>query len=300
MLEIIPTEVAMALPAALRLTDETPWSRARGAGPLHSFLEGPAFDREGRFYCVDVCHGRIFRVGGDGQWRVFASYEGRPNGLRIHRDGRIFVADAQHGVLIFDSESGERIGALAGPAPDQPFRGLNDLIFADDGTVFITDPGTSALDDPHGRVFAWEAEREVHLLFDGLPYPNGLAIMPNQDALCVANTRALQVLRCTRRGSRVHNLGIYAQFSGGLAGPDGLAVLEDGGLIVAHSGLGVLWWLSPLGEVRGRIESCAGIRTTNIAFDPTDLHKMYITESESGSILSARLPVAGRMPFSHR
>jgi gluconolactonase len=298
--QIIPTEVAAAVPAALRLATETAWSRARGGGPLHSFLEGPGFDRAGRLYCVDVCHSRIFRIGPDGAWEVFAAYDGRPNGLRIHRDGRVFVADALQGILIFDPDSGERVGGLAGPAPGERFRGLNDLVFADDGSVLFTDPGHSALEDPHGRVFAWEAERDVHLLLEQLPFPNGLAVMPGQDALCVASTRALQVLRATRRGSKVHNLGVYAQFSGGLAGPDGIAVCDDGGLVVAHSGLGVVWWLSPLGEVRGRIESCAGIRTTNIAFDPEDLHALYITESETGSILRARLPVPGRLPYSHR
>ena len=296
---IIPTEVAFSVPVELRLTNETAWSRARGGGPLGSFLEGPGFDRAGRLYCVDVCHSRIFRIDRDGRWEVFAAYDGRPNGLRIHRDGRVFVADALHGILVFDPDSGQHVRVLAGPAPGQNFRGLNDLIFADDGTVFFTDPGHSALEDPHGRVFAWEQERDVHMLLDGLPFPNGLAISPAQDALLVASTRALQVLRGSRSGSRVHNVGVYAQFSGGLAGPDGIAVCEDGGLIVAHSGLGVVWWLSPLGEVLGRIESCAGIRNTNIAFDPEDLHTLYITESETGSILRARLPVPGRLPYSH-
>ena len=295
----IPTEIVTAVPPALRLTQDTDWSRMRGGGPLHSFLEGPAFDRAGRLYCVDVCHGRIFRIDRDGRWASFADYDGRPNGLRIHRDGRIFVADALQGLLIFDPESGRRTGELREWAPGQAFRGLNDLAFADDGTLFFTDPGHSALDDPHGRVFAWDGGARAQLLLDGLPYPNGVTLMPGQDALCVSCTRALQVLRCTRRDMHVHNLGVYAQFSGGLAGPDGLAACEDGGLVVAHSGLGVVWWLSPLGEVRGRIESCAGIRTTNVAFDPDDLHSHYITESESGSILRARLPIKGRQPYSH-
>ena len=97
---IIPTEIVLKLPDNLRLTQETDWSRARGGGPLHSFLEGPAFDREGRFYCVDVCHGRIFRVSRDGAWETFAAYGGRPNGLRIHRDGRVFVADPRREVIL--------------------------------------------------------------------------------------------------------------------------------------------------------------------------------------------------------
>lgn len=297
---IIPTEIVLKLPDNLRLTQETDWSRARGGGPLHSFLEGPAFDREGRFYCVDVCHGRIFRVSRDGTWEVVAAYGGRPNGLRIHRDGRVFVADALHGILIFDPTSGERIGQLKEWSEGRTFQGLNDLTFADDGTMFFTDPGHSALEDPHGRVFAWQEGGQATLVLENLPFPNGVVLTPGQDALCVATTRSLEVLRGTRRGTRVHNLGVYARFTGGLAGPDGIAACDDGGLVVAHSGLGVVWLLDPLGEVRGRIESCAGIRTTNLAFDPDDPQTLYITESETGSILRARLPVKGRPLFSHR
>jgi gluconolactonase len=45
----IPTEIYARLPDGLRIFEHTPWSRPRGGPPLHSFLEGPAFDRDGRF-----------------------------------------------------------------------------------------------------------------------------------------------------------------------------------------------------------------------------------------------------------
>ena len=39
--------------------------------------------------------------------------------------------------------------------------------------------------------------------------------------------------------------------------------------------------------------------TTNVAFGGPDNKTLYITESRSGSILTARLPVAGKRMFSH-
>ena len=38
---------------------------------------------------------------------------------------------------------------------------------------------------------------------------------------------------------------------------------------------------------------------TNIAYGGTDRRTLYITESESGSILRAAMPVAGKAMFSH-
>jgi gluconolactonase len=106
---LIETEVYARMPAELHRTDKySAWVERRGAGPLHSFLEGPSFDRAGNLYCVDLAHGRVFRIAPDRSWTVFAEYEGIPNGLKIHRDGRIFVADHQNGILCFDPHTGAR------------------------------------------------------------------------------------------------------------------------------------------------------------------------------------------------
>lgn len=291
----IPTEVFTRLPDALRIVDRhTPWTHARGGAPLHSFLEGPSFDAAGRLYCVDVAHGRIFRIGTDRTWEVFAEYDGNPNGLRVHRDGRIYVADHKLGLLRFDPSTGART-LLAGD-----FRGLNDLVFADNGDLYVTDPGESGLEDPHGRVFRVRIDGTVELLMEGLPYPNGLVLNPAQDALFVAVSRSLQVLRLPLFEGRVKKCGVFVQLSGGLGGPDGMAVCDDGSLAIVHAGFGTVWIMSALGEPVARVRSAAGIRTTNVTFHPDDRSLLYITEAEHGAILTARLDRPGRTMFSHR
>ena len=293
----IPTEVFTRMPDQLRRDGvETSWTKARGSGPLHSFLEGPSFDREGRLYCVDIPHGRIFRIERDGAWHVFAEYDGNPNGLKIHRDGRIFVADHQLGIVVFDPRTGART-LVAGASRHGPFLGVNDLVFADNGDLYFTDPGESGLEDAHGRVLRLNASGGIDLLYEGLPYPNGLVLSPAQDVLYVGVTRSLQVLRLPLREGRVHKAGVFLQLSGGLAGPDGMAVDDEGGLVVVHAGFGTVWYVSAVGEPLGRIRSCAGMRTTNVAYDGQDL---YVTEASEGVILRARLPVAGRAMYSHR
>ena len=296
----IATEVWTRLPDAMRRTGvETAWTRARGSGPLHSFLEGPAFDRDGRLYCVDIPHGRIFRIARDGTWDVFAEYDGNPNGLKIHRDGRIFVADHHLGLIVFDPHTGAR-SVIAQGTSQGPFRGLNDLCFADNGELYFTDPGESGLDHPDGRVFRLNTDGSIDLVYDGLPYPNGLVLTPAQNVLYVGVTRSLQVVRLPLRDGRVVKSGVFLQLSGGLAGPDGMAVDDEGGIVVVHAGFGTVWYVSALGEPLGRIRSCAGIRTTNVAYGGDDGRTLFITEAEQGVILRARMPVAGRAMYSHR
>ena len=298
---VIETEVFASLPDSWRLSGETAWSRRRGSGPLHSFLEGPAFDRAGNFYCVDICHGRIFRISPAGEWSIFAQYDGNPNGLKIHRDGRIFVTDQSLGILIFDPRTGERIGRLAGPPGASSFAATNDLFFADDGTIYFTDPGSSSLDDPSGRVYRWREGGEAELVADRLPYPNGLVLDHTGKVLLIALSRSLQIIRAPLNAAhaRAEKLGLFIQLSGGIAGPDGLALDEDGGLAIAHSGLGTVWIFDRLGEPVARLRSCAGIRATNVAYGGPDGRTLYITESEKGVILRARVRTPGRRMFSH-
>jgi gluconolactonase len=291
----VPSEVYARLPDTLRIANtHSAWSRARGGAPLHSFLEGPSFDRSGRLYCVDVAHGRIFRVSTEGRWEVFADYDGNPNGLKIHRDGSVYVADHALGLLRFDPDSGRRTLIAS------EFRGLNDLVFADNGDLYFTDPGESGLEDTHGRVMRMRAGAEIDVLMDGLPYPNGLVLDPAQNMLYVAISRSLQILRMPLHEGRVRKCGVFVQLSGGLGGPDGMAICDDGSLAVVHAGFGTVWGFSALGEPLWRIRSCAGIRTTNVAFHPEDRSLLYITEAEHGVILRARVDRSGRAMYSHR
>jgi gluconolactonase len=56
---------------------------------------------------------------------------------------------------------------------------------------------------------------------------------------------------------------------------------------------------SPRGEPLLHIESCAGHMTTNVAFGGKDNRDLYITESETGSVLVARMEIPGEPMHSH-
>lgn len=276
------------------------WVRVqRGGAPTDSFLEGPSFDRAGNLYVVDIPNGRIFRVSPGGAWALVAEYDGEPNGLKIHRDGRIFVADHRHGIMRLDPASGAVTPVVDRPGLER-FKGVNDLVFASSGDLYFTDQGQTGLQDPTGRVYRLCQDGRLELLLGNVPSPNGLVLGAAEDVLYLAVTRGNSIWRVPlRAGVGVGRVGVFIQLSGGLGGPDGLAIDEQGGLAVAHIGLGTVWLFSALGEPRCRIRSPAGLLTTNVAYGGPDRRTLYITEAETGSILRAELDVPGRAMFSH-
>ena len=297
----IATEVFARLPDALRMEGRrSGWSFGKGHDNLHSFLEGPSFARDGTLYLVDIPFGRIFCVSPAGEWSVAVEYDGWPNGLKIHKDGRIFIADHRRGILQLDPASGAVTPVLE-QVRREGFKGVNDLVFAQNGDLYFTDQGQTGLQDPTGRVYRLRAGGQLDLLLDTVPSPNGLALSPDETALFVAATRANQVWRLPLHpDGATSKVAAFITLSGGLAGPDGLAMDEQGGLAVAHCGLGTVWLFDRLGEPRHRIRSCEGISTTNLAFGGPDGRTLFITESDSGTVLMARVPVAGLGMYSHR
>jgi gluconolactonase len=293
----IKTEVFARLPDHLRVTRN---AIVRYGHAEDSRLEGPSFDRDGNLWCVDIAYGRIFRISPGGEFSLVCQYDGTPNGLKIHADGRIFVADYKQGLMLLDPASGA-IKPLLEFGSLERFRGLNDLIFARNGDLYITDQGQSGLQAPNGCLYRLRATGQLDRLLDNIPSPNGLVLTPDERVLYLAVTRANCVWRVPLDfldNGAVSRVGVFIQMTGG-TGPDGMAMAEDGSLAVAHVGMGTVWLWNKLGEPIARIRSCAGLGTTNVAFGGPDRRSLFITESATGQILRAELPVAGLALYSH-
>lgn len=261
------------------------------------FLEGPSFDRTGNLYVVDVPFGRIFKVSPAGEWSLACEYDGEPNGLKIHKDGRIFVADRKHGLMVLDAASGKIETLIAGESKER-FKGLNDLVFASNGDLYFTDQGQTGLHDPSGRVYRYSASGKLDCLVDTVPSPNGIVMSPQEKALYVAVTRANAIwVMPFDEDDKVSKAGIFVQLPS--AGPDGLAMDEKGNLAVAHPGTGLVWLYDRRGAPAYQITSCASSMTVNMAYGGIDNKTLYILESRSGSILAAQMPFAGKKMYSH-
>ena len=214
---------------------------------------------------------------------------------QIHRDGRIFITDYRRGLVLLDPETGS-VTPFLETALSEGFKGVNDLVFSADGDVYFTDQGQTGLQDPTGRVYRYSAAGVLARLIDTVPSPNGIALSADGKVLFVAATRANQIWRLPLHPSGVTTkASIFAHLHGGPSGPDGLALDEEGCLLIVHASFGSVWRLSPFAEPLDRIVSCAGRSTTNLAFGGPDGKSLFITEAETGSILRAELPVPGQL-----
>lgn len=298
----LPTRVFSWLPEEFCREGDSDWVRANKPGQkVKSFLEGPSFDLHGNLYVTDIPYGRIFRIDDSGSWSLVAEYDGWPNGLKIHRDGRIFIADYKRGILVLDPQSGS-VAPFLTHSRSEGFKGVNDLFFDAGGKLYFTDQGQTGQHDPTGRVFAYDLESEaLTLLVNNGPSPNGLVMDLHQNALFVAMTRGNAVWRLPiQRDGGTSKVGIFTAMAGGVSGADGMALDTQGNLYVCDAGNGCVWVFDPNAVPLYRIRSCTEGRTlTNLAFGGVDGKQLFITDSSTGTILVADLEHAGQPMFSH-
>jgi gluconolactonase len=267
------------------------WADAnRPAMPTDCFIEGPSFDADGHLFIVDIPFGRIFRITPDGEWSLVVEYDGWPNGLKIHPDGRILVADYRHGIMQLDARA-RRMQPVLTARNSESFKGCNDLHIARSGDIYFTDQGQTGLHDPTGRVYRLSADGKLDCLLHTGISPNGLVLDPNEGVLFVAMTRDNAVWRVPlMKDGSVAKVGRFCSLFG-TSGPDGLTMDAKGRLFVAHASLGHVFVFAPNGELLARIKSCTGPSCTNVAIGGKDRDCLYITESASGTVLVADISV---------
>ncbi|MBO9680650.1 MAG: SMP-30/gluconolactonase/LRE family protein [Acidovorax sp.] len=295
---VIEARVFTRLPDAFRQPRRTDWVDANKPGHvMDSFLEGPAFDRDGNLYVTDIPYGRIFRIGAGGDWSLVAEYDGWPNGLAIHADGTLWIADYRRGILRLDPATG-RIDTVLGHRHSESFKGVNDLTFDRQGRLYFTDQGQTGLHDPTGRVYRYGTDGRLDLLLGHAPSPNGLALSSDGAVLFVAVTRGNQVWRAPLlQGGSVSKVGAFQTFFG-TSGPDGMALDAEGRLVVAHASLGGAFVLNARGEVTHFGRSPLGHTITNVAYRP-GTKELVLTDSQTGTVLVADMPAAGAPLPSH-
>ena len=134
---------------------------------------------------------------------------GRPLGMRFDRYGiNLVVADAYYGLLEVNPRA-RTVNTLVPPAPGingKPFRFVNDLDIARDGTIYFTDSSTKwqRCQVPHimfegeatGRLVAYHPKTgDMEVLMEGLHFANGVQLSPEGDHVLVAETTMSRIMK---------------------------------------------------------------------------------------------------------
>ena len=267
------------------------------------FLEGPAFDTAGNLWVVSIQSGVVSQITPDGKWTDVFNTGGQPQGLKFHRDGRLFGVDRKRGVFSYDAKT-QKLSDYALYFQNENFHGPNDLIFDRQGGLYFTDPWGTSMANLRGAVYYVSPEGKISRLIDNMAFPNGIALSPDEKTLYIGETARNAVWRVgleepgmiTMRGAR-----IMAYLNGG-AGPDGMAVDEKGNVYVAYFEAGEVVVLTPRGKIVGSIKlpEGAGPQTTNVVFGGPDAKTLYITEAAQNVIYRVKMNIPGLKLFGDK
>ena len=112
-----------------------------------------------------------------------------PQGTRW-KDGKLYLATRHRGILIYDPKNKE-VKTLVYTWRNQLFKGPNDLDFDADGNLFFTDPWATGpgpnMSDQSGAVYQYSRDGVLRKVMDGLNFPNGIAVSPDNNTLAVGD-----------------------------------------------------------------------------------------------------------------
>ena len=268
----------------LRLLDEAEPLEKLSTG--YTFVEGPVFVK-GIHYFTDFMVNKIYKyekskgeaalIDDNSHYSIGMTYDRRKDRiLRCTRDLRS-ITDMDGRVIVHEYKG-------------VPINGSNDIITGSGGRIFFTDPLTRKIEGPqigHSSVFMFDEDRaELILLEKTLPFPNGLALSPDEKILYIIDTKLLAIYAMDMS---TRNIRLFVQMdqSQGEGGPDGMRLDSEGNIY--STGPGGVWIINPQGKALGiiRIPEFAA----NLCFDDTGL---FITASTS--IYHVNTKPRGRAP----
>ena len=207
---------------------------------------------DGRLFVVDKS-GRCQRFDAEGTfeklWTMPEYAAGKPVGLTVHPDGRVFVADTHyHRVCIFDRD-GTLLTAFGSEGTgDGQFVLPTDIAFDDLGCVYVGEYGGN------DRISKFSADLEYVTSFgrdlpDGssLNRPAGLA-WDAEGTLWVADACNHRLCRFSKDGQLLTAFGSMGREPGQMRYPYDITVTPGGLLLVCEYGNCRLQWFTPDGK----------------------------------------------------
>jgi gluconolactonase len=193
------------------------------------------------------------------------------NGLVLRKDGKLVLC--QHG----NRQMAWMVADLANPKPvyktiagfyqSKKFNSPNDAVYRSDGDLFFTDPPygleknmeDSLKEIPFQGVYKVTSSGEVKLLIDSITRPNGIAFMPGEKTLIIANSdpdKKLWYAFDIDTNDSLINQRIFYDASSSPATekglPDGMKIDKNGNVFA--SGPGGVWIFNKEGKLLGKIK----------------------------------------------
>jgi len=277
------------------------------------FTEGPMW-RKGRLWFSDLVANKMYAVSPDGKVEALMEHSGGltdvpvgsfkgSNAMVTAKDGSVLMC--QHGMRrIVRLDDHLRSAVFLDRWQGKRFNSPNDLVFATDGALWVTDPpfgldkqaADPAKEIPFRGVFRF-ANGNLTAVIKDLTNPNGIGFSPDGKTLYVSNSGPKMLVNRypIRQDETLGSPSVLISYpdTPNNEVPDGLKLDSAGNIWT--TGPGGIRIITPGGKVLGQIKLPEV--AANLAW-AADGHTLYITATSS--IYRVRVKVPGQVPLYSR
>ncbi|HEY4208956.1 MAG TPA: SMP-30/gluconolactonase/LRE family protein [Puia sp.] len=237
-------------------------------GQGYAFTEGTAANAAGEVFFQDIPNGKTYRVGADGKPIPLAIDSKKASGTSFGADGRRYTCTGSHEILAYSS--GGEVSMVADAISG------NDLVVAQNGNIYVTSPDGS---EKPGKIILVTPKGEKKVVDEGIKFPNGVALTPDQSQLYVTESASHWIwiydilpdggLANKQRYGWLHVPDVQEN-----AWPDGLRC-DTAGRVFTTSRLGIQV-LDQAGRVNAILPVPSG-QASNVCFGGAGFNMLYVT-----------------------
>ena len=277
-----------------------------------AFAEGPIW-YDGKLRFSDLTGNKLYELAPGGEPKLIMDKSGGldevppdtfqgSNGQVIDKDGTLLMT--QHGARrIVRVDKDMKVTPFLTGMDGARFNSPNDMIFAPDGSLYITDPPYGLLgqdedpakEAPYNAVYRY-ADGKLEPIITDLPRPNAIAMSPDGKKLYISNSEPDMFVNVYDVGpdGKVSNGRRFISYPGPnpIDVPDGIKVDSQGN--VWTSGPGGMRIINPEGTVLGQIKTPDRAQA-NLAWGGDDRMTAYIMGA--GNVYSLKLLIPGEKPL---
>lgn len=257
-------------------------------GEGYGFTEGIIANSSGDVFFQDIPNSKTYKIGSDGKPIPLSLDSHKSSGTAFGPDGRRYVAvGGTEQIIAYDKTGKENLIADNLPA--------NDLVISKKGDIYITSPDGSL--NP-GRIFLIKPDGKKIVVDEGIKFPNGIALTPDQTQLYVTESTShwVWIYSINTDGTLANKQRygwLHVPDGSENAWPDGLKCDTDGRVYVAtRMGIQVL---DQLGRVNAILPVPSG-QASNCAFGGPNFDILYVTSGDK--VYARKVKAHGANTFS--
>ena len=260
-------------------------------GQDYQFTEGTAANAAGEVYYQDIPTSKTYKVGLDKKLVVLPLDAKRASGTCFGADGKRYtVAGSTKQILSYDKNEKETIVAdsIAG----------NDLVVANNGHIYVTAPDGS---NKPGKLYLIRPNGEKIIVDEGLKFPNGVTLSPDQTQLYATEsaTHWVWIYKIKADGTLTYKQKygwLHVPDTDDNAWPDGLKCDTAGRIFVASKiGIQVM-------DQLGRVNAILPIpvsngQSSNLCFGGADFNILYVSAGDK--VFRRKIKTRGANTFTN-